>query len=184
MAAKRPSYPSIRARQRNLLEYQFSTDKTYRQAARELGVKPSEFERFVTANPRSLRQQYNRSKMIRKLYGEGERPDLRKKAKAQGVKLERLRTERGYRVATQEVPIFERDYQARLGRTQELIAALYERQRGASYDWAVFAAEENIPVSIKVIKLMWRNGEIDSSRYDYIIAVWKTIYNIETAEAA
>src|ERR1035437_1580968 len=77
MASNRPSYPSIRRRQRNIIEGIGTRDIRYAQAAREFGVTVPQLRTFLETRPVKLRRSYNRSPAYAKLFEEGKRSEVR-----------------------------------------------------------------------------------------------------------
>jgi hypothetical protein len=75
--AKRPSYISIRARQRNIIEGLETKDLTIAEGAKKFGVTPAQLKRFTETNPRKLSRSFRRSPGTRGLYYVGERKSVR-----------------------------------------------------------------------------------------------------------
>src|ERR1035437_9557801 len=76
MASKRPSKPSIKARQRNIIEGTATRGLTSKQAAKEFGVTLRQYNTFT--GTKNLRPNFSRSPAYAKLYREGERKETRK----------------------------------------------------------------------------------------------------------
>lgn len=182
MAQKRPSYPSIRARQRHLLEYIGSTGRTERQVARDFGVKPQQLRRFTSTKSTEIRKNFGRSPAYEKLYSQGTTKELRQKARSHGERVT-FRPVREYTEPSiqqfRKTPGYSQEFVTRYVQTGEQIQHLYASQITPQYLWAIYTKEQNIPVSIKSINLLRRNGKISAADYNDIVTVWKDIYNIQ-----
>lgn len=180
--ARRPSVSQIRARQRRLLEYLASTDKTPRQAAKEFRVTPRQLEQFVSTKTPTVRRNFNRSPVTERLYQAGEEKGLRARAKTQGRRLvvRPLRqVQEPYLQQIRTTPGFDPAYVTRQVQSGEQIQNLYTTKITPQYLWAVYTREHNLPIGIKSIKLLRRNRKISSSEYNELLTVWKDIYNIQ-----
>lgn len=184
MARKRPSTPSIRARQRRILEYLFSVNKTFKEAAKDFGVTPRQLEKFVTTAPRDIRHTISRSNVSQDLFQQGTPQNLRPKARKQGTRLQRVQYEEAqiqvYR-GTPGLPESEVNRRVQIG---ELIQRLYARRVEPRYLWAEWTREHNMPVSIKAARVLYRNHRMSYQDWINYTAVWQSIYgkDNETAE--
>ena len=172
MASKRPSYVSIRARQRNIIEGIGTRNLTYRQAAKEFGVTRPELKRFLETKSKDLRKSYNRSPSLRKLYAEGERPETRR---VLGVKRIR-RYEFRERVLR---PMFREPSKVSDVQIGRMIQRLYYENNIKTQMWAVYTREHKLPTSIDSIRLLYRNGRMDSGTYNAAIKTWADYYGIK-----
>jgi hypothetical protein len=168
MANKRPSYLSIRRRQRNIIEGMGTRDIKYAQAAREFGVTRAELRKFTETKPDVLRRQYNRSPVMRKLYAEGERKEARR---VLGVK--RIRRYQFEEQVLTEPRLLKYPNEKQIGR---IIQKLYYQNNIGAQNWSTYTYENNLPNSIKAIRLLWRNDKISDSRYKIILGVWRDSY--------
>lgn len=183
--AKRPSYKSIRARQRNIIEGLGTSDLKYAQAADRFGVTPRELRRFVTTKPKDLRKNFNRSPANTKLYGAStaakQRKEVRESLGVSKVKRYKFREQeiRDLKVLKLKEPELR-------NRTQigELVQNLYTSKIHARYDWASYAREHDIPTSIDAVKLLHRNNRISDSEYTDAVQTWRDIYNVSDARFA
>ena len=169
MASKRPSYVSIRARQRNIIEGMGTRDLTYAQAAKEFGVTRPELKRFVETKPTKLRSNYNRSPGYSKLYREGERSEVR-----QTLGVKRIRKAKIIRPRQYERPVTTK--QVKQQQIDRLVQNLYYKNGKDKADWANYTREHNLPSSIDSIRLLHKNDRIDDDRFSSIVMTWITIY--------
>lgn len=174
--AKRPSYVSIRARQRNIIEGLGAPNKqNYAKAAKRFGVTPRELKKFTETKPKKLRKNFNRSPTYNELYTKGSRPEVRQ---ALGVK----RIQR-YRYREQEIKdlkVMQLSPEEVRKRTLvgEAIQNLYTSREHPRYEWARYASENDIPTSIDAIRLLHRNNKINDDEYADAITTWRDIYKI------
>lgn len=182
---QRPSYPSVLVRQRNIIEGIGTSNLKYAQAAKQFGVTRREFKRFVESSPQSLHKNFNRSPSYRKLYEKGTRSEVRTT-----LSLKRIRH---YAYTEREIALLKFDTsltpeelnrQKQIGRMIQRIYVLDDIKKPfARYEWAVFTREHNLPLSIKAIRLLHRNGKISDRRYFFILEVWKHLYPITESVA-
>jgi hypothetical protein len=185
VAARRPSYKSIRARQRNILEGIGTADVKYKEAAKRLGVTPRELKTFVETKPRKLRPNFNRSPAYRKLYGASTAPEQRKQVREQ-LGIPRVRR---YQAAEQDIQALrlQRLPEKELrNRTQigEQIQNLYYRGQNDRYLWAAYAREHDLPTSIDTLRLLHRNDKVSDSEYAQAVKTWRDIYNVSQERAS
>jgi hypothetical protein len=185
MAQKRPSYKSIRARQRNILEGLGTSDLKYAQAAKRFGVTPRELKRFVETKPRTLRTNFNRSPANRKLYG-ATRADVQRREVRENLgikKIKRYKYRPSQLADIRNPKVLKMSEAERRNRTQigEQIQNLYTRRVFAAYDWASYTREHNLPASITAMNLLHRNNKISDDDYMEAIQVWRNLYNISDA---
>jgi hypothetical protein len=177
MAAKRPAYTTIRARQRRIVDYMASTGKGIKPTAKEFDVKPRELRGFLETKPKKLRKSYNRSPVTKKLVAEAGEREVRAKVAGEKAKYRRVSGTvadiRFYR----ETPGI--DPELRRRRIIELERVRYVRtdKEYRSTNWAFYADRRNIPVSIRAIREMHDNGDIDDDMFDDIIDAWEEIYD-------
>ncbi len=183
MAQKRPSYVSIRARKVKLIKYMGTTNKTEAQTAREFGVTKAQLRRFVTQDAKQSRRTFNRSPEIRKLYGEIGAPKPRYRG---GQRIESIRGTRliqfDARPATlnqiRTTPGLSEEERSRRLQVGQLIQRHYTFQDRPEYHWAEFTRENKLPVSVKSLKILRRNGRINDEQWDQALKTWKDTYNI------
>lgn len=166
--AKRPSYVSIRRRQRNIIEGMGTRDIKYKQAAKELGVTQSELRKFLETKPTVLRRNFNRSPVYTKLYKEGQRAETRRLL---GVK--RIREYPFLESVIREPRIQRKPEDAQIGR---MIQRLYYINNIGPQNWSTYTREHNLPNSIKAIKLLYRNNRITRDQYTSILKEWRNDY--------
>jgi hypothetical protein len=169
MASKRPSKPSIKARQRNIIEGQATRGITDKQAAKEFGVTLRQYKTFK--GTKNLRANYNRSSAYSKLYREGERKETRKV----------LGVSRITRYKYKQLPVTNTDQSEKQLRQEQVKVAiryLYYKNGRDKMEWANYAREHNIPSSIKAIKLLHDNGRITDHDFVDIVKFWRDNYNI------
>ena len=177
MASKRPSYVSIRARQRNIIEGIGTRNLRYKDAAKEFGVTRQELKRFLETKPQTLRKSYNRSPSLRKLYVEGERPETRR---VLGVKRIRHYEFREHVLRPMEKDLTKvSDLQ-----TGRLIQRLYYINNIDTQNWAAYTREANLPASIDTIRLLHRNGKITDATYRAALREWAKTYGIKASRVA
>lgn len=168
MASKRPSYVSIRARQRNIIEGIGTRDLTYKQAAKEFGVTRQELRRFRESKPKDLRRIYNRSPALRKLYTEGERPVTR-----QVLGIKRIRRYEFEEHILKEPRALKYPNSKQIGR---MIQRIYYENNFGKQQWSIYTHERSLPNSIDDIKLLYKNGKLTSSQYHAILKEWREDY--------
>ena len=169
MASKRPSSPSIKARQRNIIEGMATRDLTNKQAAKEFGVTLRQYNSFT--GTKNLRSNFNRSPAYAKLYREGERKETRK---VLGVK--RITRYKYQHLPTTNTPMTTK--QAEQEQVKIMIRYLYYKNGHDKAQWANYSRENHIPSSIKAIILLHDNGKISDDKFTEIVRVWKETYNI------
>ena len=169
MASKRPSSPSIKARQRNIIEGMATRDLTYTQAAKEFGVTRQQIKRFTST--KNLRSNYNRSPAYAKLYREGERKETRKVLGVRTI----------MRSDYKHLPITNTDQTAKEIRREQvkvMVRYLYYKNGQDKMEWSRYAREHNIPSSIDSIAVLHKNNKIDDMKFNQILTNWAEIYNI------
>lgn len=180
MAKRRPSYISIRARQRNILEaFGTSGATNYATAAKSLGVPESEFRRFITMKPEQVRRQYSRRPAFRELYGEQMTAPQQRAAVARKVGVKRV-TRYPYEENVLRVPAL------LPGRTPEAKARaktigrfkqhLYYDNNVKPQDWTQYTFEQDIPSSPRKIVQLYRDGKINKGRMRRIINKFREDY--------
>jgi len=176
MASKRPSYVSIRARQRNIIEGLGTRDLTYGQAAKEFGVTRQQFKKFVESKPKNLRSSYNRSPAYQKLYREGERKETRRVLGARkGIKHYKKFADIPQRGVTYT------PQQANEQQINKMLQNLYVTNHAGGATWANYAREHRIPSSLDAIILMHNNGKIDDHEFVSVVRAWQGIYGVSEA---
>ena len=168
MPNRRPSYLSIRRRQRNIIEGIGTRDIRIAQAAKEFGVTQRELRKFIETKPDKLRKSYNRSPALRKLYAEGERKETRR---VLGVP--RIRRYAFEEQVLQEPRLLRYPNERQIGR---MVQRLYYMNNIGPQNWSEYTYSNNLPNSIKAIRLLWRNGKITDSRYKTILGIWRDDY--------
>ena len=97
MAGKRPTRPQIRSRRRALNSYLLSTESSYGDLAKKLGVREDTLRKFLTSDTKKVRSNYTRSKGFQTVYNAAAKnhtSDLRKLAKEQGIRYSEIPTNR------------------------------------------------------------------------------------------
>lgn len=176
---RRPSYTSIRARQRAILEYQLSTDRYGKKAARDFGVTPRQLEAFTSADPKKLRRAYNQSPGIRQLFHAGAEKNLRAEARQHDKTFkQRPLVQYSQRVLQplRKTPNIDQQVVSKEVQTGERIQYLYTQRVTPQFLWAEYTRKHDLPISAKTIKVLFRNGYIDPDLYDEVTAVWEDIY--------
>lgn len=171
MAKNRPSYPSIRRRQRNIIEGIGTRDIKYTQAAREFGVTTEQLNHFLDTRPQKLRKSYNRSTANAKLFELGERGQTRKVLGVRRIRVYEFREE--VLQAKKRGTVEKYPNQLQIGRQ---VQRLYYRNDQGRQDWSLYTREEDLPNSINTIRFLYHQGRIDSRRYAKILTVWKQDY--------
>src|ERR1035437_15402 len=169
MASKRPSKPSIKARQRNIIEGTATRGLTSKQAAKEFGVTLRQYKTFT--GTKNLRPNFSRSPAYAKLYREGERKETRKV----------LGVSRITRYKYKQLPVTNTDQSEKQLRQEQVKVAiryLYYKNGRDKMEWANYAREHNIPSSIDSIMVMHKNDKIDDTKFGQVIASWAQIYNV------
>jgi hypothetical protein len=169
MASKRPSSPSIKARQRNIIEGMATRDLTYTQAAKEFGVTRRQLKKFTTT--KNLRSNYNRSPAYAKLYREGERKETRKVLGVRSI----------MRSDYKHLPITntgQTPKEVRREQVKVMVRYLYYKNGHDRAEWAMYAREHHIPSSIDSIVILHKNDRIDDAKFGSILTNWAQIYNI------
>ena len=170
MASKRPSYPSIRARQRNILEGIGTGDLKYNQAAQRLGVTPTELRKFLDTKSPIVRRNFNRSPAYRKLYAEGERSKTR-----EALGLKRIRRYEFKRSAVDRPQAMQKYPNSK--QIGALIQRYYYKNGIEKIEWAAWTAEHNLPTSMDAIKQMRAEGKITESEYRSAVKSWRDHYH-------
>lgn len=97
MAGKRPTRPQIRSRRRALNSYLLSTESSYGDLAKKLGVRETTLRKFLISDAKTVRSHYTRSEGFQKVYNAAAKnhtSDLNKLAKEQGVRYRPIPTNR------------------------------------------------------------------------------------------
>ena len=184
MASKRPSYVSIRARQKNIIEGLGTSDLKYAQAAKRFGVEPRELRKFVTTKPKNLRRNFNRSASYNKLYGKGktaseQRGEVRENLGVKRIKRYAIRKEDVKAiVSSKRYNPAETENRVQIGK---ILQNLYYKGEQAQTEWASYTREHGLPNSIQVLRLLYQNDRISGPDYANALAQWKAIYNISDA---
>lgn len=181
--AKRPSYRSIRVRQRNIVEGMATGNLSYAETARRLGVTQSELKRFIQQKPRAIHQNYNRSETYSKLYEKSQRAPL---GKTLGLKRgitpyefrEEVIMDPAYYIQSREGKVM-RTPQGRavdfyVGRE---IGFLYYKNGVDRYRWSLYAKDHHIPISINALTVLYKNKRISSGEYARHVEFWAETYN-------
>jgi len=182
MAKSRPSYPQIRARQRNILEYQFYTKKSNKDVAKHFGVSPRQLDSFLSTKPKDVRRNYSRSNVAQKLYYAGDDKGLHtasvKGAHDMGLRYTRLgaREVTPAQIQVVKTPGMNTEYQASSVIMRERIQFLYTSYTTPSQCWAQYVSRNNIPRSIKALKLLARNRRLDYDEFETHVSVWRNCY--------
>lgn len=154
----------------------FSTNKSFKQAAKDFGVTPRQLEKFATSKPKQVRKSFSQNDVSQSLFQAGETKNVRRKARQQGTKLTRVQFEEAqiqvYR-GTPGLPESEVNRRVQFG---ELIQNLYTERQEPRYLWAQWTREHNLPVSYKAAKLLYRNHRISYQDWINYQAVWQSIY--------
>lgn len=170
MANKRPSYVSIRARQRNIIEgLGTREDLNTKEVAKRLGVTPQELRRFRDTKPKELRKSFNRSPSIRKLYEEGRRSEVREK-----LEVPRIRRYAYSEPILREPRLQRHPNSKQVGR---MIQRLYYENNIGPQAWSTYTYEHGLPNSIKAIKLLYMNDRITGPQYASILKHWRDSYS-------
>ncbi len=167
--AKRPSYRSIRLRQRNIVEGLASKQIKYSEAAKQLGVTKAELQRFLEQKPQTLHQNYNRSPSYKKLFESGARPKVREE-----LGLKRVRV----------IEYHERDTKAADRQYGRMIQRYYNENGIDRIKWSVWTWKRDMPNSMDAIKLLYTNGRLSKTQYASAVAFWKKTYNVSDDYAA
>lgn len=183
MATKRPSYTSIRARQKNIIEGLGTSDLKYAQAAKRFGVEPRELRKFVTSKPKTLRTNFNRSPTYKKLYEEGTRGEVRETLGVRRIKRYAFHEKEIQLLKKHTTPYSPEESQRRV-QIGEMVQRLYVDKDLARYEWAEYTREHNLPTSIQVLTLLFRNNKITGPDYAKALAEWKAIYNVSDNQYA
>ena len=173
---RRPSYPSIRRRQRNIIEGMGTHDLKYAEAAKRLGVTRHELVQFLESKPKVVRARYNRSPSSRKLFEEGERHNVKQEF---GLPFVRRYEHRAKYLEAVKVHL-KHPNSKQIGR---MIARYYYKDTEkfrAILKWTIYTREHNLPLSIKAIKFLARNGKIDEDTYTEILEKWQELYRINS----
>lgn len=177
MAAKRPSYVSIRARQRRIIDYMASTGKNVPQTAKELDVKPRELRSFIETKPKKLRKKYNRSPITRELFEKGEERKIRRQVAQEKQSYRRVTGRISEIRFYRETPGIDPELRRRRIIELERVRYISTDKNYRSTQWAMYADKQNIPVSIKAIRAMHEDGDIDDYDFDEIVDAWEEIYS-------
>jgi hypothetical protein len=176
VAQKRPSYVSIRARQKNIIEGLGTSDLKYAQAAKRFGVEPRELRKFAETKPKTLRRNFNRSPVYKKLYAEGARSEVREKLGVRRIKHYAIREKE-----LRQLPYARKYTESETTRRRqigELLQNLYVSDELSRYRWASYVREHDLPTSIAALQLLHRNDRISDSEYQRALSDWRAIYNI------
>lgn len=173
MAKRRPSYVSIRARQRNVLEALGSSKyRGYEEAARRLGVPTNEFRSFITMKPEQVRRQYNRRPAFRKLYGEQKTAPEQRQAVKKAVGVKRV-TRFPYQENVLRVPALlpgrTPEQKARAKTFGRYKQRLYYGNNAKPQNWSQYTFEHNIPSTPSAIVKQYEDGLISKGMMRRII---------------
>lgn len=169
MARRRPSYISIRRRQRNIIEGMGTSELKYAETAKKFGVTKKQLKDFLETRPKNLRRGYNQSPARRKLFEAGERSEVRKTLNIKRIRKYEFRENV---LNDKAKPLSRSDFL-----TGRMVQRIYYVNDQMRQNWSVFARENDLPNSIKTIKFLYHNGKINISRYRHILKVWKNIYS-------
>jgi len=176
VAEKRPSYVSIRARQKNIIEGLGTSDLKYAQAAKRFGVEPRELKKFIETKPKNLRRNFNRSDAYRKLYTEGSRAEVRENLGVRRIKHYAIRKEDVEAIVSSRRYIYtETENRVKIGK---MLQQLYYRGEQPQAEWAAYTREHDLPTSINVLRLLYQNDRLDGPTYKNAIREWQAVYNI------
>ncbi len=173
MAKKRPSYISIRRRQRNIVEGMGTRDIKYAQTAKEFGVTRRELRTFLETKPKDLRRMYNRNPAYTRLYELGKRSEV---SKTLGIK--RVRRYEVLEQLLAEPRIQRYPNSKQIGR---IIQRYYYANNFGGIGWAIYTREHDLPLSITAIKLLFRNDKLTNDQYVRAVDVWRDLYGIKQA---
>lgn len=180
--AKRPSYRSIRVRQTNIVEGMGTGHLRYAETAKRLGVSTKELRRFLEQKPRAIHANYNRSPGYSKLFESGRRANVREK-----LGLPRITRYEFVEHVISEPRFYIGLKPGQLGRTVQhkavdlsvgrRLAHYWYKDDQDRYEWAVYANEHGIPISIDSLALLKRNKRISTKEYERHIDFWQETYN-------
>src|ERR1035437_6874331 len=137
MASKRPSKPSIKARQRNIIEGTATRGLTSKQAAKEFGVTLRQYKTFT--GTKNLRANFSRSPAYAKLYRAGERKEIHKVKGAKTYTLPALGNTRITQYDYQHLPTtntVQTEKQLRQEQVKIAIRYLYYKNGQDKMQWA------------------------------------------------
>ncbi len=179
MASKRPSYVSIRARQRNILEGMEERGLNKKQAAKEFGVTRRQLETFIETKPKGVRTKFNRSPAYAKLYREGERKETRRVLGVKSIHRVEFRENiiRPFSKLTEPKAISKQQ-------TGRMIQRLYYTNNIQSQQWAAYTRESGLPLNMDAIRLLHRNGKISDANYNAAVTNWGQMYGLSVARVA
>ena len=173
MAQKRPSYVSIRARQRNIIEGMGSGQLTVKQAAKKLGVTPSELRAFTQERkPKEIRAAFNHSPAYRKLYEAGQRKNVKATLGVTRVYRYEFREE----VLRNKVVMNAGQRRPNPKQVGRMVQRLYYLNNIGPQHWSAWTYEHGLPNSIDDIKLLWKNKRISDNQYRTALKVWRDDY--------
>jgi len=153
-----------------------STGKNIPKTARELDVKPRELRTFLETKPKKLRKSYNRSPIVRELYAAGEERKVRAQVASEKVRYHRVTGRISEIRFYREIPRLDPELKRRRIIELERVRFLMTDKNYRSTEWAFFADKSNLPVSIKAIRQMHEDGDIDDVEFDEIVDAWENIY--------
>jgi translation initiation factor 2 beta subunit (eIF-2beta)/eIF-5 len=149
----------------------------YNQAAKRLGVTPTELKRFIDQKPQAIRKGYNRSPAYRKLYVEGQRSETRA-----ALGLKRIRR---YDISHRSINL---PQNLQKYPNSKQIGALIQRYY---YDngivrirWAAYTTEADLPLSMDAIKQLRLEGKLSKKQYEAAVDNWRKIYNVSDSWAS
>lgn len=178
--AKRPSARQIIARQKRLERYQRATGKSNADIAKQYGLSTEQVRRFK--EPASTQKRgWSKNIGSQTLFKAVGAPTGKGSTRVEGVRIVAAYTS-PQRTAPY-IRSLSRGERERIYRS-ELVVESYNTYRGPDaqelYDaklaWAEWTEEHGLPISIKDIRDMYDNGEIDEADYDEALSHLKDFY--------
>ncbi len=170
MAQKRPSFVSIRRRQRNIIEGMGTRDLKFGETAKQFGVTPHDLEHFLTTRPKTLRKSFNRNPANVRLWQTGDRKEVRK---ALGVSRIRVYEHDETEITSRARKLTDADLQ--IGR---MIQRVYIKNNEDAQQWSIYTREHDLPNSILHLRLLYHNGRITRAEYRAALRAWKAKYGV------
>jgi hypothetical protein len=167
--AKRPSYVSIRRRQRNIVEGMGTGNLKYAEAAKKLGVTQGELRRFLETKPRELHKNFNRTATYNKLFEKGSRGNVRQSFDLKRITKYEVREE----ILRDPVRQGHKNVNVQIGR---MLQTYYYQNGFKGIQWSIDTREHDLPNSIKAIRVLFKNGRISKSEYVRAVTKWNQLY--------
>lgn len=184
--AKRPSAPSTRAKQHQVIRYIYSTD--LKTAARHYNVSPQKLSRFISANPKRLKSRVQKDPAYSRLY----KTDIKELAATKDIRLiPRLSSKRYYDLQRTK-SITERQQLAVNYKSVTRTRIYHKRGDKVTYEPVTERMEQTTATRLQLLNRGFgqyttvnavhdgfENGTLSSADVNMIVGLWKEKYGLK-----